>query len=589
MKQIKALKDFSYGTDSLQSDLFSGLSVASIALPQNMAYALIAGVNPIYGLYTSIVSMIIATFVGDSDYMVVGPTNLMSMAIASNLSSVSSGGFSYLQIVILLTFMVGVFQLLFGLLRLGNLVNYISKPVITGLTAGAAILISVGQLENFLGLSLARSSNLFSEIYLIIQNINGLNLLALAMGLGTIVMIIWFEKIKPELPSYLISIFVSAILVYSLGLSSGLSIVGNVPASLPEFSLVNLDFGLGRRIFTKSLSVAIIGLIQCLAIVKSLETKSGQEVNINREFMGQGIINIGTSFFSGFTISGSFTNSYANYQTGNETRLSQFFTALSIILFILVFNSLIRNIPISSLSGLVIFVAYQMIDLDEIKEIFRAKRSDALIFLVTFITTLSAPRLEYAVYLGVLISLLVVIRQSSRVDIHHMIYDKNAQIKLHRKEPDERENDDYKIIDLSGDLDFSASDNLKEEFNKIYEDDGTFIIRMRNIERIDLTSLKELDKFIERVKESEGKVILTGISKELYEDLKQLNIKEKIGETNIYESKDQMLSSTIRAVETEEEFENTERYDERDWKPLPDEEKIDELKDNDKESDGEEN
>lgn len=589
MKQIKALKDFSYGTDSLQSDLFSGLSVASIALPQNMAYALIAGVNPVYGLYTSIVSMIIATFVGDSDYMVVGPTNLMSMAIASNLSSVSSGGFSYLQIVILLTFMVGVFQLLFGLLRLGNLVNYISKPVITGLTAGAAILISVGQLENFLGLSLGRSSNLFAEIYLIGQNINGLNFLALAMGLGTIVMIIWFEKIKPELPSYLISIVVSAILVYSLGLSNGLSIVGNVPASLPEFSLVNLDFGLGRRIFTKSLSVAIIGLIQCLAIVKSLEDKTGQEVNINREFMGQGIINIGTSFFSGFTISGSFTNSYANYQTGNETRLSQFFTALSIILFLLVFNSLIRNIPISSLSGLVIFVAYRMIDLDEIKEIFRAKRSDALIFLVTFITTLAAPRLEYAVYLGVLISLLVVIRQSSRVDIYHMIYDRNAKNKLHRKEPDERENEDYKIIDLSGDLDFSASDNLKEEFNKIYEDDGTFIIRMRNIERIDLTSLKELDKFIDRVKESEGKVILTGISKELYEDLKQLNIKEKIGESNIYESKDQMLSSTIRAVETEEEFENTERYDERDWKPLPEEEKIDELENGSKESDEEEN
>ncbi len=587
MKPIKALNDFSYGTDSLQSDLFSGLSVASIALPQNMAYALIAGVNPIFGLYTSIVSMIIATFVGDSDYMVVGPTNLMSMAIASNLSSVATGGTSYLQIVILLTFMVGVFQFLFGLLRLGNLVNYISKPVITGLTTGAAILILVGQIKNFLGLNISRAPNLFSTIFLIIQNIKELNLLAFVMGLGTIGMIIGIEKIKPELPSYLISIVVSAVLVYSLGLSGGLSIVGNIPASLPEFSLINLDFDLGSRIFTKSLSVAIIGLIQCLAIVKSLEAKTGQEVNINREFMGQGIINIGTSFFSGFTISGSFTNSYANYQTGNETRLSEFFTALSIILFILVFNSLISNIPISSLSGLVILVAYRMIDLDEIKEIFRAKRSDAIIFLVTFITTLSAPSLEYAVYLGVLISLLVVIRQSSRVDIYHMIYDRNAKNKLHRKEPHEREDDDYKIIDLSGDLDFSASDNLKEEFDKIYEAGGTFIIRMRNIERVDLTSLKELDKFIERVKESGGKVILTGISKELYEDLKQLNIKEKIGETNIYESKDQMLSSTIRAVESEEEFENTERYEEEDWKPLPDEEKIDQVENGSEESEEE--
>ncbi len=558
-----------YNLNMIKSDFISGLSVAALALPQNMAYALIAGVNPIYGLYTSIVSMLIATIVGDSDYMVVGPTNLMSMAIASNLSAFNAVNVSYLEVIIVLTLMVGIFQFLFGLLRLGNLVNYVSRPVIIGLTIGTAILISAGQLENLLGLNIPKSSNLFSMIYLIIQNIEELNLISLLIGLATIGMIIGIEKINSDYPSYLLSILISTLLIYIFSLNSDIALVGNVPASLPKPHMINFSFKLGRELFSKSLSIAIIGLIQCLAVVKSLENKSGQEVNVNREFMGQGIINIGTAFFSGFAISGSFTNSFANLQSGAKTRISEFFTAISIIIFIIIFNPLIEYIPISSLSGLVILVAIRMIDIEEIKESFKAKKSDALIFLTTLFTTITAPRLEYAVYLGVLISLIVVIKGSSNVDMDHMIYDRNAKNKLHKKKPSESEDKKYKIVDLSGKLDFSASENLKEKLENLYENEGTFIIRMRNIERIDLTSLKELDRFIDRVKENKGKVILTGIGNETYKSLKELNIDKKLGKSNIYESRDEILSSTIDAVENIEDFEDKDIIKSKRWKPSP--------------------
>src|SRR6056297_1798586 len=152
-----------YKRKYFKSDIYAGLSVATLCIPQNMAYALIAGLNPIYGLYTSIISQIISTLTGKSSYIIVGPTNLMAMAIASNLNMVNQS--RYLEMVILLTFLVGIFQTIAGFLKLGKLVKYVSHPVIIGLTSGAAIIIGIGQIKNFLGVSIGRTYNVFIEIY----------------------------------------------------------------------------------------------------------------------------------------------------------------------------------------------------------------------------------------------------------------------------------------------------------------------------------------------------------------------------------------------------------------------------------------
>ena len=201
-----------YRLGFLKDDLLAGLSVAAIALPQNMAYALIVGVNPIYGIYTSIVSMILATLFGVSSYMIVGPTNMMAMAIASSINFVTAA--NYLPVLFLLTLLVGIFQLVFGMLKLGNLVNYVSHPVIIGLSTGAALLIGVGQLQNLLGLSVSAGPNLFTNLYAIIENLNQVNLLTLYLGFFTVITILLIRKINKKLPAYLIALVIISFLVY---------------------------------------------------------------------------------------------------------------------------------------------------------------------------------------------------------------------------------------------------------------------------------------------------------------------------------------------------------------------------------------
>ncbi|GAB6136978.1 SulP family inorganic anion transporter [Halanaerobaculum tunisiense] len=536
----------------VKDDLRAGLSVAALALPQNMAYALIIGISPIYGLYTSIVSMLIGSIVGASNYMIVGPTNLMAMAIASNLSFVAEE--NYLSAILLLTCLVGIFQFLFGMLRLGNLVNYISHSVIVGLTSGTALIIAVGQVENLLELAEVRGINLFLKFYSIINQLETANLWALVLGITTIISILLFKRINDKLPSYLLGIIIPTIVVYFLNLESQVEIVGSLPSAIPTFNLFDLNMELGLDLWSKALSVAIIGLIQTLAIVKSLEDRSEEEVDVNQEFIGQGIINFISSFFNCFASAGSFTNSFVNYQVGAKSRLAEFFTALAIMLFMFVFDKVVFYVPIASLAGLIMLAAYQMFDIQEIIRVFHTTRSDAVIFVVTCLAVITLPSLEYAIYLGVSISLLIVLRESSKVNLYPMDYSDQADNKLAEKELEEVDQDNnYLVVNVAGNLHFNAADNLKDELDEIYKEEQTFIIRMRDIEKIDLTAIKELDKFIVKVQNNDGDVLLSGLGSDVYNSLDNFGIVSKIGKKNIFHSQSEILSSTIEAVETAED------------------------------------
>ena len=561
---IKMIKN--YKLEFLKQDFLAGLSVAAIALPQNMAYALIIGVNPIYGVYTSIVSMILATLAGVSSYMIVGPTNMMAMAIASSLKFVT--GENYLAVLFLLTLLIGIFQLLFGLFKLGNLVNYVSHPVIIGLSTGAALLIGVGQLQNFLGLSLAGGPNLFTNIYTVAINLDQVNLLTVYLGILTILTILIIQKINSKLPSYLITLIVITLLVFAFDLQNQVEVIGDLPASIPEFNLISISVPYLGEILTKSLSIALLGLIQTLAVVKSLTARTGEEADINKEFIGQGIINIGCSFFSSFAIAGSFAKSFANYQAGAKTRLSEFFVALAIIIFMLLFSPVFKYIPIVALAGLVIVVAVSMIDIAELKQAFQTTKGDALIFISTFIATITAPSIDYAIYFGVLVSIIVVLRESSKVNIKPVHYEEDPkkgelrqtenvdELAEDLEEDKKVEEKDCIVVDLSGNLHFSSVDNLKAELERLLPTGENFVIRMRNIERMDLTIIRELKGFIAKVHNKGGLVKIAGVNEKLYKVLENSGIIDKVGEENIFEIEGILLNSTKQALDATYEEKN---------------------------------
>ncbi|MFO7815005.1 MAG: SulP family inorganic anion transporter [Halanaerobiales bacterium] len=553
---IEVIKE--YKKNYLQKDFSSGISIAALAIPQNMAYALIVGLNPIYGLSTSIISKIISTFTGKSNYIIVGPTNLMAMAIASNLSLVSDE--SYFETVILLTLLVGVFQIIAGFLKVGKLVKYVSHPVIVGLTTGAAIIIGVGQLKNFIGISIIRTYNIFIEFYFLIVNYKEINYLSILLGLLTIFLIILVDKSKYKVPPYLFGVIGTTLIVIVFGLNNQVEIVGSLNLSNFKISIPSFSPSLIINLSTKGLAVAIVGLIQTLAVVKSISNRTNEELDINKEFISQGITNFGLSFFNGFASSASFTNTFANYQAGAKTRISELITALAILIFVFFFNFFINFIPISALAGLVLVVAYNMIDIEEIKELLNATKADTLIFILTFLATVSSPRIEYAVYFGVLLSIISVIKDSSEANVGHLKYDKETNSKIVETAPEEIDDNEYIILDLIGDFTFSAADSFKYKLEDVSESGLGYIIRVRNIENMDITSINELKKFIKEVQSREREVLISGVNEKKYETLKNLGIIQLIGEDKIFYESDTILSSTLDAVEQAKK-ENNEKND----------------------------
>ena len=537
-----------YKPEHLKSDISSGLSVAAVSLPQDMAYALIAGLNPIYGLYTFIVSTIVATFMGVSSYMIVGPTNIIAVTIASSLNSlgfVNQG--NYLKYALMLTFLVGIIQIAMASLKLGNLVNYVSHAVIMGLTTGVALIIGTSQLSKLLGVD-ASSGNVINTIYGVIKQLPETNYYALGMGLITILVIILGKKFIPQLPSYLVSIIISVILVYTFNLGGKMAIVGSIESSVPTFNMIDFEFGAMRQLLSSALSIAILGFIQVLSIVKAMEKKTRQEAQLNREFIGQGVINVICSFFSGFAITGSFTKSFANYEAGAKSRFSEMIAGISELIFIVLFSSIVSLIPIPSLAAIVIMVAYYMFDKDEIIQSFKTTKFDAMVFSATFITTILTPRLDYAIYFGVLVSFILVLKNTSDVNFSHISYNENGDEEFTKKDLDNVKEDECIVINVSGVLHFNASESLKEELNDSFKKEQIYVIRLRDAHEIDLTAIQELDKFVDRVKENGGSVMLCGLDDNIRSALEEYGLVEKVDKENIFMEKDDIFHSTKNAI-----------------------------------------
>jgi len=535
-------------------DMLSGLTTATIALPQNMAYALILGINPIYGIYATIFSMLTASIFNFSTYVIVGPTNMVTVALYSSLNNFQ--GENYLQVIFLTTFLIGLFQFLLVSFNLSELIKYISHPVVVALSHGAAILILFSQIENFTGVSV-NGSNVITKSWQFILNISEVNYLNLAVGTVTLFLIFTIPLIKKSLPEYLITVVLMTIITTATGINQSIPLVGEIPRRIIDFNLIELNWHLIGQLYTKAFSIALLGLIQTMAVLQSLALKTEEEPNYDREFRSQGITNMVISFFSGFAISSSFAKTFANLSAGAKHRVSQFFSAVSIILFILFFRTHLAYIPVSVLAGLVIAAAIGILDFKEVIKNLKTTKGDALIFGTTFIATIVLPNIDQAIYFGVIVSLVVVLQISKKADIDMLYYDKKDDDEayhlhhVHHKNVDEAEisSKQTRVVDLKGAVHFSAADDLKDQLEDFFEPDTDFIIRLRNVRRIDITIIKVLEEFIEQVQENGGEIMLTGVNERLLKIFHKVGLAEKIGEENIYLPETEYFAATNKALD----------------------------------------
>ncbi|MGM0439197.1 MAG: SulP family inorganic anion transporter [Patescibacteria group bacterium] len=541
-----------YNFEKFKSDFLAGALVAVVAFPSVMAFAMLAGLNPINGLHSLMIATIIGALFGVSSFMVMGPTNIIALLIANAVGVIAIGSLSVMEAVIILTLLTGIIQVILSFINFGKLAGFISRPVIVGLITGVAVAIAGDQLPKILGLQI-EAENILTSIYYSLINIQAVNLYTLFIGLSTILIVIVVRRFSSRAPDYLLAVLFSILLIYFFGLESEVELIGSFQNSLPEFSIPNLNFDLIARLLSYAFAAAMLGFIDVVTITEFNRKGAVDEKEINQDYLGLGIVNIACSLFGGFVGGGSFSRSFVNFKAGAKTRISQLIAGLFVLLFLIFFSSVISLLPVASLSAILILVAFQMVDLDEIKKILRTTRFDSLIFASTFVATVFIPRLDYAVYIGILFSLILVIKNSSKVNYSYLKID-GEEINQHDLEDLEGEN--QIIIDFSGTLHFNTVCNLEKELGAAFEKGDVFILRMRNVESVDITTLSELEQFVDKVRNNGGDVFFAGLPAHLEKDFKKYGLIGKLGERNYFSKEKGVFTASKKAIKEVEEKRN---------------------------------
>ncbi len=541
----------SYNKNIFFKDLTSAITVDVVSIPQSIAFAMLANINPIYGLYTAIIGSIVISLFSSSSHIAGGATNATCLLIASSLAAYSDLSYSeYMFIVFQFTFIVGIFQILFGVLKLGKILNYISHAVIEGFTIGAALLIIFGQANKIVGLSLPNGLLAFQKVFFIIENYTSWNIYSIIITLIAILIIYFSKKIHNLVPGQLIAIITTGFIVYIFKLELvGVSVVGDTPISLPSLKFFPLSINNFIELAPMALSYSLIALISAIAITKTIAKQSNEKIDSNREFIAQGITNVTSSFFQSFAGTASVSRTALNYFAGARTRMSGIFTGIFIALFLAFLGKLVAFIPNSTLAAIIIFSAFKMIDFREITAYFKAKTKDFIVAVLTLLAVLLFPKLDSAVLFGVAISIIIYLYESgsANIKILRFIPYKNKLYEINIDDIKEEENSI--TILLEGNLYFGLAYDLEEKFSILRTKCNNFILRFRSVNSIDMTTYDIILDFTNKVIDSGGKLKLCGVNNKLYKFLEKNGYFKVLSKDNLFKKEDELYSSFSKALE----------------------------------------
>ena len=489
---------------SVRRDLLVGLSGAILALPQSIAYALIAGLPAEYGLYAAIVPVLIACLWGSSWHLICGPTAAISIVLYAAVSPMAvPGSGDYITLILLLTFLAGVFQWLMGMLRFGALVNFVSHSVVIGFTLGAAVVIALGQLPSLMGLDLDSQTTALKTAQSLLQHVGEIDLPSLLLGLGTLLIGLAIKLLRPRWPALLISLLGASLLALLWPAMFGH--VARVPAfigQLPPLSpLPLLDVELILRLLPGAVAVGMLGLVTSLSIARSLSIRSEQLIDANQEIRAQGLSNLIGAWFSGYLSSGSFTRSGLSYDAGARSPLAGVFSALWVALFAVAGAQLIAHIPIPAMAGSILLICWGLVDHRAIRALYRVSRPEFVVMLLTFFATLLL-ELQTAIYAGVLASLFFYLKRTSQPRV---------------QQSREGEAD---VLRVGGSIFFGASHYLQVRLQRCQATD--VVIDARQINFIDYSGVEMLHQEARRLRRQDRSLTLRRARPQVIEELQKL-------------------------------------------------------------------
>lgn len=488
---------------SVGRDLLVGLSGAILALPQSIAYALIAGLPPEYGLYAAIVPVLIACLWGSSWHLICGPTAAISIVLYASVSPLAvPASEDYITLILLLTLLAGVFQWLLGLLRFGALVNFVSHSVVLGFTLGAAVVIALGQLPNLLGLELPNQATALNSLSVLLEHLDAVDKPSLLLGLGTLIVGLGLKLLAPRWPSLLLSLVLSALVVWLLpGVFGHVKLVSAFVGRLPPLSPLPLDLDLALRLLPSAVAVGMLGLVTSLSIARSLSTRSEQLLDANQEVRAQGLSNMVGAFFSGYLSSGSFTRSGLSYEAGARSPLAGVFSALWVALFAVAGAGLIAHIPVPAMAGSILLICWGLVDHRGIRALFRVSRAEFVVMSLTCIATLLL-ELQTAIYAGVLASLFFYLKRTSQPRVQHS------------------SEGDADVLRVGGSIFFGASHYLQVRMQRCHA--PKLVIDARQINFIDYSGVAMLHQEARRLKRQDRSLTLRRARQTVKEELIKL-------------------------------------------------------------------
>ena len=529
---------------SWKDDLIAGITGTIIVIPQAVAFAMIAGLPPVYGFYTAMITPIVAALFGSSYHLISGPTTAISIVVYATISRYvdpANDIEAYISLTLVLTFMAGIIQLAMGFARMGKLVNFVSHSVIIGFTAGAGILIAFKQLQHVFGIKVPQGSSFYEIVSYISTHFNDTNWYVFTVAMGTLIIALFIKLFVKPLSRYymLIAMVAGSFLAIFLGGETyGIATVGKIPSNLPPFEIPDLSLIKIRNLSSGAFTLALLGLIEAVAIGRSIAIYTHQRIDANQEFIGQGLSNTVASFFSSYAGSGSFTRSGVNYQTGAKTPMSAVFAAVFLMIVLLLFAKYAAYLPKAAMGGIILLVGFNLIDFHHIKKIFNSSGREIIVLITTLFGTLFFD-LEVALFSGIILSLFFYLEKTAKPNIAEMGISKDHNFINLLRDSTIEECPQLKIIRIDGSIYFGAIEVLSDYFSELYEEDKTMnvLIIAGGINFIDLAGAEWITNEVIKWQKRGGGIYFSGLKMVSQAIMTKGGFREQIGLENFFKDK----------------------------------------------------
>lgn len=545
----------SYNSTLFKGDLGAGLTVGIMLIPQGMAYAMIAGMPPIYGLYAATIPLIIYALMGTSRQLAVGPVAMVSLLTATGVSTLAESGTSdYIAMAIMLAAMVGAIQLLLGIFRLGFLVNFLSHPVISGFTSAAALIIGLSQLKHLLGVSIPRSHHIHEILIEAIKHIGDVHLWTLAIGIGGILIIVLLRRWKPAFPSALVVVVLGIVIVALLRLDlEGVKILGDIPSGLPTLRMPRGDLSLLQSLLPSAMAISLVGFMESMAVAKKMQSKHKNYALVpNQELVALGSANLIGSVFQSFPVTGGFSRTAVNDQAGASTGAASMISAVFIVLTLLFLTPLFYYLPQALLASIIMVAVFGLIDFEEAKHLWKLDRKDFWMLAVTFIATLIIG-IEAGIGVGVLLSLAMILYKTAYPHYAELGRLPGSHHYRNLKRFDDLETwPEILILRFDAQLYFANSNNFKSIVEEHMEQRGPslrfIILHFDGINSIDSSAIHVLRELATMISSTGQSLLFCSVKGPVRDKLERSGLTASIGSDHFFMNPDEATSYAMERI-----------------------------------------